>query len=60
MCGRFTLRQAPEAIAKTFQQPDIEEHALTPQYNIAPTQAVATIVLDSQYNQPDCIEPLAK
>ena len=42
MCGRFTLATAPEIIAEFFElsvKPD-----WPPRYNIAPTQAIATIV----------------
>ena len=42
MCGRFSQTQPAEAIAKTFKVGDIPP--LTPRYNIAPTQSVATIV----------------
>lgn len=48
MCGRFTLRQTTEAIAETFQLSDIDEQSLNSQYNISPTQTVATIRKDSQ------------
>ncbi|MDM9382938.1 SOS response-associated peptidase [Chlorogloeopsis sp. ULAP01] len=46
MCGRFTLSVIPEVLAQAFhleQVPDIE-----PQYNIAPTQMVGTVLYNSQ------------
>ncbi|MEW6494911.1 MAG: SOS response-associated peptidase [Cyanobacteriota bacterium] len=42
MCGRFSQRQSAEAIAQAFQI--VEVPPLTPRYNIAPTQPVATVV----------------
>jgi putative SOS response-associated peptidase YedK len=41
MCGRFTLRAAPEQVAEHFDLP--EAPALAPRYNIAPTQPVAAV-----------------
>lgn len=41
MCGRFSLTQTAPALAEAFQLS--ESPAWTPRYNIAPTQAVATI-----------------
>jgi len=44
MCGRFTLSSPPEILASLF---DLEEvPALSPRYNIAPTQPVAVVRLD--------------
>ena len=43
MCGRFTLRSSPRAIAEAFGLSELP--VLQPRYNIAPTQAVATIRL---------------
>ena len=40
MCGRFTLRSSPRAVAEAFGLPDAP---LFPRYNIAPTQSVAAI-----------------
>jgi putative SOS response-associated peptidase YedK len=42
MCGRFTLTQPPEAIAKAFDL--AVAPILEPQYNIAPTQMVAAVL----------------
>ncbi|MBD2022479.1 SOS response-associated peptidase, partial [Leptolyngbya sp. FACHB-36] len=41
MCGRFSLHVEAAALAEVFQLP--EEPSWTPRYNIAPSQAVATI-----------------
>ena len=46
MCGRFSLTASGETIAQQFdlaEVPDIPKH-----YNIAPTQTVATIVVDNK------------
>jgi putative SOS response-associated peptidase YedK len=45
MCGRFTLSQPPEAIAKQFQLDEVPQ--LSPRYNIAPTQLTPTVLVDS-------------
>ena len=45
MCGRFTLRSKPEAIAAEFGLPSVP--LLGPRYNVAPTQGVAAVRLDS-------------
>lgn len=49
MCGRFTLRSSPRAVADAFGLPDIpdfERH-----FNIAPTQPVAAIRLQDGHRQ---------
>ncbi|KJH70702.1 SOS response-associated peptidase [Aliterella atlantica] len=43
MCGRFTLSQPTDAIASTFNLPEIP--SLEPRYNIAPTQSIPAILL---------------
>ncbi len=43
MCGRFTLRTSPQAVAKAFDLADAPE--FSPRYNIAPTQQVLAIRL---------------
>ena len=43
MCGRFTLRTPVEDLADFFHLPDTPD--LTPRYNIAPTQPVATVLV---------------
>jgi putative SOS response-associated peptidase YedK len=42
MCGRFTQANSSSEIAKAFNLADVPP--LEPQYNIAPTQQVATIL----------------
>lgn len=42
MCGRFTQFHSAQAIAKAFQLAEVPE--LAPHYNIAPTQAIATVL----------------
>lgn len=49
MCGRFTLKQSAAAIAQAFDVPSVPD--LAPQYNIAPTQMVTTVLIDPQSNQ---------
>lgn len=46
MCGRFTLFQPPEAIAEAFQLPKFLPWE--PQYNIAPSQLVPTVLISPQ------------
>jgi putative SOS response-associated peptidase YedK len=41
MCGRFTLNQSPEALAEIFDVQQVPH--LAAEYNIAPTQMVATV-----------------
>jgi len=41
MCGRFTLRTSTETIADLFSGLEIPE--VTANYNVAPTQSVASI-----------------
>ena len=42
MCGRFTLTQSAETIAKALDVANVP--SLAPRYNIAPTQPVATVL----------------
>jgi putative SOS response-associated peptidase YedK len=42
MCGRFTLNQSPEALAEVFDIQQVPH--LAAEYNIAPTQMVATVI----------------
>jgi putative SOS response-associated peptidase YedK len=44
MCGRFTLKAKPEAVAAAFGLPSLP--LLEPRYNVAPTQTVAAVRLD--------------
>ncbi|EAW37489.1 SOS response-associated peptidase [Lyngbya sp. PCC 8106] len=46
MCGRFTLTDNGEQIPEQFQLSEIPE--ITPRYNIAPTQLVATVSMNSK------------
>ena len=41
MCGRFTLRAPPQAVAQAFGLVDVPE--LLPRFNITPTQPVAVV-----------------
>jgi putative SOS response-associated peptidase YedK len=49
MCGRFTLRSSPRAVAEAFGLSDIPD--FEPRYNIAPTQPVAAIRLQEGHRQ---------
>jgi len=44
MCGRFTLCQSAETLAEIFQLDQVP--VLEPQYNIAPTTQVATVLVN--------------
>ncbi len=44
MCGRFTLSQSADAIAKAFQVDEVPE--FPPRYNIAPTQPVPVVRME--------------
>ena len=46
MCGRFSLTQPAEVIAERFQLDLVPP--LEPQYNIAPTSKVATVLVDPE------------
>jgi len=46
MCGRFSLIQSADIIARTFELSEVPE--VTPRYNIAPTQQVATVRQNSR------------
>lgn len=49
MCGRFTLSQSSEIIAKTFHLAEVP--TLEPRYNIAPTQMIATVLQTNEQNE---------
>jgi len=49
MCGRFTLSQSAEIIAQAFDVANVPP--LTPRYNIAPTQPVATVLIKPEDTQ---------
>ncbi|MFB2935990.1 SOS response-associated peptidase [Aerosakkonemataceae cyanobacterium BLCC-F154] len=46
MCGRYSFTQLAETIADKFQVKEVSP--LSPRYNIAPTQQVATIFVNSE------------
>jgi putative SOS response-associated peptidase YedK len=46
MCGRYTLRTAPETLADVFALTEVPAQ-LRPRYNIAPTQDVAVVASDA-------------
>ncbi|CAA9402329.1 Gifsy-2 prophage protein [uncultured Leptolyngbya sp.] len=46
MCGRYTLSQPSEALAERFQLKEVP--SLESQDNVAPTNSVATVVVDQQ------------
>lgn len=52
MCGRFTLRTAPDKIAQTFLALVPE---MRPRYNIAPSQPVAAVRLDANRHQRELV-----
>jgi len=45
MCGRYTLKTAPELVADQFQFEELSD--LKPRYNIAPSQLVASVRMTS-------------
>jgi putative SOS response-associated peptidase YedK len=45
MCGRFTLRARPQAVAEAFELLELPD--LSPRYNIAPTQLIASVRFDA-------------
>ncbi|AFY30697.1 SOS response-associated peptidase [Calothrix sp. PCC 7507] len=49
MCGRFTLKQPAASIAQAFHVDSVPD--LTPQYNIAPTQMVITVLHHVESNK---------
>src|SRR3954468_913035 len=46
MCGRYTIKSLPEAIAEAFKLPEVPTLAL--RYNVAPTQSVPVVKLDQE------------
>jgi len=46
MCGRYSFTQLAEAIADKFQVKEVPP--LSPRYNIAPTQEIATVSVNSE------------
>lgn len=53
MCGRFTLVTEPERLKQVFDISDIGNYQLEPQYNIAPTQMVATVLHNCETEKRD-------
>jgi putative SOS response-associated peptidase YedK len=54
VCGRFTLSASPEAVAEHFDLHEVPQ--LSARFNIAPTQAVATIYVPDRSSAP-VLEP---
>ncbi len=46
MCGRFTLNTSAQIIAELFKLSEILD--IKPRYNIAPTQSIATVTIESE------------
>jgi putative SOS response-associated peptidase YedK len=46
MCGRFVSASPPDQIARYFDAVDDGEHALEPNYNVAPTTDVYAVLVD--------------
>src|SRR5215468_5651369 len=46
MCGRFVAASPPDQIARYFDAVDDGEHALEPNYNVAPTTDVYAVLVD--------------
>ena len=58
MCGRFALTELdPTVIRDAFSVPDVPD--LSPRYNIAPTQPVATVVRDADSGE-NCTKSVRK
>jgi putative SOS response-associated peptidase YedK len=49
MCGRYSFTQVAEAIADKFQVKEVPP--LSPRYNIAPTQQIATVSVNSESSE---------
>ena len=48
MCGRYTLKTSPDALAEHFEVPGFADLDLSPRYNVAPSQPVAVVRPDSE------------
>lgn len=46
MCGRYTLKTAPDVLAEHFEVPAFPD--VLPRYNVAPSQPVAVVRPDSE------------
>ena len=53
MCGRFTLVTEPERLKQVFEISGIGNYQFEPQYNIAPTQMIATVLYNSETEKRD-------
>ena len=51
MCGRFTLHNPPEVLAKTFNLQELPQ--IEPRYNISPSQLVAVVRHIEDHNRLD-------
>lgn len=56
MCGRFTLRKPLSVVIEHFELSADTEMTLRPRYNIAPTQDVAAIRLNSETKRRELIQ----
>ena len=54
MCGRFTQTATPETVAKQFRV-EGPMPLFNPNYNIAPTQRVVTVRLNSETGKRECV-----
>jgi putative SOS response-associated peptidase YedK len=54
MCGRFTLNITPEVLAKIFDLQEVPQ--IEPRFNIAPSQAVATVRHIEDHNKLDFLK----
>ena len=57
MCGRFTLTQPPDTIARHFALGAAAPRAAKPRYNIAPTQTVCAVRVNAATGARELIEP---
>jgi putative SOS response-associated peptidase YedK len=49
MCGRYTLTASAQIIAEFFKLSEVPD--IKPRYNVAPTQSIATVTVDSEKMQ---------
>lgn len=56
MCGRYTLKSLPAAIAQTFGVPT--PATLPQRFNIAPSQLARAVRAAARTDTPDCVEPM--
>jgi putative SOS response-associated peptidase YedK len=56
MCGRFTIVAPADSVRRAFDLPDEADavwNALTPRYNVAPTQQVPVVRISASAEQPE-------